>query len=193
MKRFFLKGLVFLCLLTAVSDAAASNLVTKSYNRHRSHFNFKLGVINGGTVRFDNQSFETNIGLSGGVGFDFTVGNRMFLGVMIDMHDIQFFEEREAMLNVSLAVKPVIYKHKKKVAYKPNIAVGIADLGGIGILKHTQYMTIKAAFEVVFFAESKYVWMGEIALWGSPYCFNDEHDITLGPFIQARFGIMFMN
>ena len=79
------------------------------------------------------------------------------------------------------------------MAYKPFIAVGIADLGGIGILRHTQHVTLRGVFEVVFFSQSKYVLTGELALWGTPYCFNDEYDITFGPFIQARVGFMFMN
>jgi len=112
---------------------------------------------------------------------------------MMDLQDIQFFEEREAMFNFSIGLKPVIYNDKKKMAYKPGLAVGLADLGHIGYLKRTQYLTLKGSFEMVFFSESKYVFFGELALWGAPECFNDEYDITLGPFLQVRLGIMFLN
>ena len=196
MKRFLLHYLIFLCLLAAVSEAATGNLIKKGYDRHRSHFFAMGGVINGGTVRYNGDDFESNIGLSGGVGFDIAAGSRMYIGIACDLHDTQIFEEREAMLNVSLAIKPVIYKHREKVAYKPYFAVGIADLGGFNDiiqLEHTQYLTFKAAFEVVFFGRQKYVWTMEVGVWGSPYCFNHDYDITFGPIVQARVGVMFMN
>ncbi|MFZ5979015.1 MAG: hypothetical protein ACOYVF_00130 [Candidatus Zixiibacteriota bacterium] len=196
MKYNTIKGMVLFCLLALGSNAAAANLITNTYRQHRSHFFVMGGIINGGTVRFDGESFESNIGLSCGAGFDIAANNWMYVGVIFDLHDAQIFEEREAMLNLSLAFKPVIYKHKKKVAYKPNIAVGFADLGGfndIVQLEHTQYLTLKAGFEVVFFGRQKYVWTAEVGVWGSPYCFNNEYDITFGPIIQARIGVMFMN
>ena len=97
------------------------------------------------------------------------------------------------MVNLSLALKPVYYRKKAKIAYKPGVAVGLADLGHIGDLKRTQYLTLKGSFEMVFFTESKYIFFGEAAVWGAPDCFNEEYDITLGPFLQVRVGIMLLN
>lgn len=190
-KRLF--WLVVLIFLPLTTWGAGANLVKKNFERHRSHFGMKLGINNLGTARVDGESYETRVGLSGGFYFDFVIGKNLFWGVMMDLQDIQFFEEREAMFNFSFGFKPVIYNYKKKMAYKPGLAVGLADLGHIGYLKRTQYLTLKGSFEMVFFTESKYVFFGELALWGAPKCFNNEYDITLGPFLQVRLGIMFLN
>ena len=192
MKRSIIWIIVFVLFLP-LAASGSRNLVKKKFQWHQTHFGMKLGLNNLGTARVNGEDYETRVGLSGGFYFDFVVSVNLFWGVTIDFQDIQFFEEREAMVNLSLALKPVFYRTKAKIAYKPGVSIGLADLGHIGDLKRTQYMTLKGSFELVFFTASKYIFFGEAAVWGAPLCFNNEYGITLGPFLQARVGVMFLN
>lgn len=187
------KWIIVIILFLPLAANASGNLVKKKFQWHQTHFGMKLGINNLGSARVNGEKYETRVGISGGFYFDFVVSDYLFWGVMIDFQDIQFFEEREAMVNLSLGLKPVYYRKRAKIAYKPGIAIGLADLGHIGDLKRTQYLTLKGSFEMVFFTESKYIFFGEAAIWGAPKCFNEEYDITLGPFLQVRVGIMFLN
>jgi hypothetical protein len=187
------KWLIVFILLLAPAAGASGNLVKKHFDWHQTHFGMKLGINNLGTARVNGQKYDTRVGLSGGFYFDFVATKNLFWGVMIDFQDIQFFEEREAMFNLSVGLKPVYYRKDAKIAYKPAFSIGLADLGHIGNLKRTQYLTLKGSFELVFFTESKYILFGEFGVWGAPMCFNDEYDITLGPFMQIRIGVMFLS
>ena len=186
-------AVVLICLLATGTYAASGNLVKKQYEKHRTHFGMKLGINNLGTARVDDVHYNTNVGLSGGFYFDFVVSKNLFWSLTFDFQDLQFFQEREAMLNINIGIKPAFYHKNGKIGYKPGFMVGLADLGHIGPLKRTQYVTMKCFFELIFFTEQKYVFSWELAVWGTSHCFDSEHDISLGPFFQLRAGLMFLN
>lgn len=182
-------ALVFVAVLAA--DLSAQNLNQKRFGKwHRGLFGFRAGVINATTLQVDDRSFDTNVALTAGVLFDFPLTKSSYYGFTADLLDIQVFDERQKALDVGMTFKYAVYKRESMMALKPGLGVGYSYLARIGFLDASGYLTLKMFLEATFYSNHKYAWLADFDILWAPVGGNGDYDVTFGPAIMARFGLV---
>ncbi len=152
----------------------------------------KAGVINTGLLKKDGREFDADPGSCIGVFFDFPLARRLMLGTAIDFYHIRVLNVQELMADISLALKPIIYRPNVDLAIKPYIALGFGHLGNWEILEDTYYMSIKVFTAVAFFSEEhKHAWLLEAGYTAFPVGGNSQFDTSIDPSLTVRVGIMY--
>lgn len=187
--------LILTILIFSVAQAAPAsgqNLAQKSFGKkHRGVFGAKVGILNRATYRVDGEEFETKVGWSGQVYWGVPASPQLLIVPYIEFNDIKVFSEHQWAIDVGLSLKYHIYDDKGRVSHKPGVGVGYAHLAIIGQLERTDYMTVRAFWETIFFTEGRHAWILEGVVYAAPVGGNSEVRITYGPVVQLRFGVLY--
>lgn len=177
----------------------SENLVRSGFGpTHRTLVGFKGGIINQtdyhavpSSDTLKEYKDRTKVGLSIQLFFDVPVSARFFTTLSFEMQDIHVQAERHEMLDISLFLKYPIYKEINKLSWRPMIGLGWAYLGDANYLEKTKFLTIKAGVEGVFYTHRPYAYLSELLVYGSLTGGNDQYDVTFGPVVILRLGILY--
>lgn len=199
MRRTALISYILVMLFCLSSGVTAQNLIKRGFgSKHRTLVGFKGGIINQTDYHavpvsdtLKEYKDRTRIGLSFQIFFDIPVGSKLFSTLSFEMQDIHVVAERHEMLDVSLYLKYAIYKEAKKLAWRPFVGIGWAYLGDGAHLEKSSFTTLKVGLEGVFYTHRRYAYMGEIMVYGSIDGGNDAYDVTFGPVVLFRLGVLY--
>jgi hypothetical protein len=182
---------LLLAVLFFTAPASAQNLVQRNFGRwHRGVFGVRAGIINSTTMKVGDREYTSNVALIGGVLFDAPLTRKTTIGVTADLLDIQVFDERQKALDVGITFKYAIYREYTRMALKPGLGVGYAYLARIGYLDASGYLTLKTFLEAIFYVDRRFAWIADIDILWAPVGGNREYDVTYGPAVIARFGVV---
>ena len=197
--RLPLAGLVLALALGLYTGTLAQNLIQTGYgNKHRPQIGLKGGIINQTdfhavaiTEAGSTAKLRTRVGFSWQLFFDLPVRHWLIASLSFEMQDIHVFSERHQMLDIGLSLKRPIYKEASQLAWRPVIGIGYAYLGQGQTLEKSGYTTLRAGLEGIFYAEKRHAFLGEFIVYGSISGGNDDHDITFGPVVLLRLGVIY--
>lgn len=183
---------IVLALIVATSAAFSSeNMVGKRFGKwHRGLFGFRGGIINAATMKVDGQKYDADVALTAGVLFDFPLTKRSTYGFTADLVDVQVAGVRQKAIDVGVAFKYAAYKKESMMALKPGFSVGYAYLAHWELFNASGYLTLRLFLETLFYSNHRYAWLLDFDIFWAPVGGNKEHDVTYGPAIMARFGLV---
>jgi len=195
MPRAYFPKLTVLCIVlitvSAVSDLSAQNMVRSRFGKwHRGLFGFRGGIINSTNIKIDGRKFDANVALTAGILFDFPMTHKSTFGFTADIIDVQVASERQKALDVGVAFKYAAYKKESQMALKPGFGVGYAYLAHWKLLNASGYLTLKLFLETLFYSNHKYAWLADFDIFWAPVGGNEEHDVSYGPALMVRFGLV---
>ncbi len=156
----------------------------------RGIFGLKAGVLSGGNFKAD-RTYHTKLAVAGQVFADFPLTKKLGLVVAFDFYNIRLVTDQEAMIEVSLALKPVIEIVRAHMTIRPGAGIGFAHLSELNVFKATDYPCIKAFLEAYFPINKKKSWIVEMAVVYLPDGGNSSCDISIGPLYMLRGGLAF--
>ena len=178
-------------MVSAVSNLSAQNIVRSRFGRwHRGVFGFRGGIINATNIKIDGQKFDANVALTAGVLFDFPLTHKSTFGFTADLIDVQVASERQKALDVGMAFKYAVYKKEKMMSLKPGFGIGYSYLAHWRLLNASGYLTLKLFLETLFYSSHRYAWLFDFDIFWAPVGGNNEHDVTYGPAVMIRFGLV---
>ncbi len=137
------------------------------------------------------MDYETKVGLSGQVFVDMPLTSKGLIGITIDLHDINVRRHRQVVLDVGMTLKFPIYGKRNRPAVRPGIGVGYAMLAKVSDIESSTYLSVRALCEMVFYSDRKFAWVGELAVYGYPTGGNYDSDISYGPVVLIRLGVVY--
>lgn len=152
----------------------------------------RAGLLNAATFHIGDADESMKFGLTGGVFFDVPVVQPVAMTIVVDIHDIQLYNSRQMMINPQVGIKPTVkYFKDLKYALRPSATVGFGYLYDVGRLEASSYLTLRAAFEVLFFQNKNIGYVAELSVFGAPTGGNSAVDVTFGPVWSLRLGVMY--
>lgn len=197
--KLSLAGLSLALALSLFSAAEAQNLIKSGFgSKHRSQVGFKGGLITQTDFHLlpttevgITAKYRTNVGLSWQLFFDLPVNHWMIASLSFDMQDIHIIAERHQMIDIGLSLKWPIYKEANQLAWRPLVGIGYAYLGRGRALEGSGYATLRGGLEAIFYSEQRHAFLGEFIVYGSILGGNDDYDITFGPAVLLRLGVIY--
>lgn len=191
MRRPLLFLLVLISLVVPGQLRAAKITTGAPLWEKRNFFTAKLGFITFGEVRINGVKSDTDPGFTMGVAWDVGLDRRFSGGLSFDAHRIYVNNEGEYLFDVSLAAKAFFLLPRSRVALRPGVAIGFGRATEVGPIDYSSYLLVKATTEAVFFTRSRSALVGELGLMTALDGSDGPNDITLGPYVVARVGILF--
>ncbi|MDH4157284.1 MAG: hypothetical protein OEW00_08425 [candidate division Zixibacteria bacterium] len=175
----------------AVVSMIAGSLYGADKQVQQGGVGLKAGFLHKATFTVNKTEYDSKMGLNVGVFFDVPAYSLTMVSVAADFRDIQILDHRQWMLDLSIGLKPTIYKEKSRLAVKPGVAVGFGYLPDIAWLSSTTYLTLKASTEVLFLVTRKYAYVAEFMVFSAPVGGNRQLEISTSPTISLRLGVMY--
>lgn len=157
----------------------------------RSAFGVKAGFVADGNFYLNGVEYSNKFGLDGGAFIDVRVIDKFFLSPTIDLVDVIIFQDREILLDVSLAAKYAILSKNGQAIWRPTFSIGYGRLADIGILEHSNYLTVKSSCELIFPTKRRYFFMLELGVIGLPDGGNAEYEVRANPHLFLRGGVLY--
>ncbi|MCP4685590.1 MAG: outer membrane beta-barrel protein [bacterium] len=188
-----------LMISTILLVLVAAGTSASDFSEGDRYTSVKVGMIGSGTVDVDGADVDQSAGLSLGLGYDFPVGERLHYGFSVDLHrmkwsaDTEEFpgEDSETLLDIGLTWKYMAVLSEDRFAIRPGIGVGYGTLRRRKALNGTNYLTLKANAEVIYFSGGGPGFGAEIGVFYTPTGGDSETDIKIGPLLYARAGVLF--
>ncbi len=178
---------------------AASTTASSDFSEGETYTGVKAGVIGSGNVDIDGTEIDHSTGFSLGLCYDFPLGERVHYGISIDMHRMKWSgtdenfqgEDTETLLDLGLAWKYMLVTSEDRFAIRPGLGVGFGTVRRRQTLNGTNYLTVKAFTEIIYFSARGTGFLAEIGGFYAPTGGDSETDIKIGPLVYARAGILF--
>ena len=197
--HYFHSFLVAACFcLLAGAVVGQSNAPTE----RSASFGMKAGFIFGGTVDFEskgsgayNGDFDTKESYSLGVFLDFPFYKALHAQLNLDIHDFalesKLSDASENLLLGSVGLRYVHFTEDKRLAIRPGASIGYGYLTDVGITDATTHVISVVSSEFVFYPGQKTGILAELGLLWDISGGNDEYDVTGGPMLLIRGGLIF--
>jgi hypothetical protein len=182
-------GLAFLC----------TPVLGDEFTPGESYTGIEAGFLGSGRVELTGERADQRFSYGAGIFFDFPFGAHMHYGVSADLLQMNWsaksrsydFEQREMMLDVGINFKATLTAENSPIALRPGIGVGFGALRRLDGFSGSNYLTLKAFSELVYFTPGDLAFLVDGGVWYAPTGGDNDHDITIGPLMILRFGIMF--
>ena len=172
-----------------------------AYDSGVSYTGIKLGLIGSGGVDIDDDGANQQTGLSAGFFFDLPLGSRLHYGLSTDLHKMSWSGERWNsrvdetgwLLDLGVNLKGDFVSENSPLGFRPGIGTGVGFLGrmdGLGV-SGSSYIILRAFAEIVYFSPSDLTFVFEGGVWYSPSGGDNVTDVTIGPLLTFRGGVMF--
>jgi hypothetical protein len=180
----------------------APNLLGATGKRAKGEFGLMVGFLDGMTIKFGSKGsdplpwhVESDAGIAGGIFFDQKAFRTIWAGMSIDYYrvrkDTDLFENPSAgALNLALRLSLRLRSADGKWVIRPGVATGVALLGEVFAMTTTQHWTLKPFVEVVYYVSPKVGLITEMGVFNTLQGGNDDVDITSGPAVTIRFGLL---
>ena len=172
-----------------------------AYDAGVSFTGFKVGLIGSGTADIERESVHEQAGVSAGFFFDLPMGSRLHYGLSTDLHEMTWqgenslgrVEESGWLLDIGINLKGDFFSDNSPFGFRPGLGAGVGFLGkmdGLG-LSGSSYITLRATAEIVYFSPSDLMFLLETGVWYAPSGGDNITDVTIGPLLLLRAGVMF--
>lgn len=179
-------------VLFALPDPAFAQEGAASVLARNTTFGVKAGLISSGTIYVDDGEFDSDASYSIGAFVDHRLAPKLFGGLGLDVHNISAFDEEKMLIDAELTLKALIGEGRGRVAFRPGIGLGYGSVGEIsGVAASSQYFTVRGFAEILLPMSGRSAWLGEIAVLAGPSGGNSDLDITFGPMVLVRAGVVF--
>jgi hypothetical protein len=186
---------LFLALGSLMGSSACA------YDSGVSFTGVKLGLIGSGAVDVEDVSNDQQSGLSAGFFFDLPMGSRLHYGLSTDLHKMSWqgeglagrIDETGWLLDIGANLKGDFFSEDAPWGFRPGVGVGVGFLGkmdGLGV-SSSSYIVLRATAEIVYFTPSDLMLVLESGVWYAPSGGDNLTDVTIGPLLLLRAGIMF--
>jgi len=177
----------------------SSTVCADDFSTGESYTGVKVGYLGSGEVDLPGQNADQRSSFTAGLFFDFPFGASMHYGVSADLLRMDWkadgasyrFEEQEMLLDVGVNFKATIMSENGSLALRPGVGVGFGALRRMDNFSGSNYLTMKAFSELVYFTAGDVSFLVDAGVWYAPNGGDNEHDIKIGPLFTLRFGIMF--
>ena len=188
---------VVLFALIIFSAGSSAN----AYDSGVSYTGIKLGLISSGSVDIDDNSDNQRAGLSAGFFFDLPLGSRLHYGLSTDLHKMSWSGERLDyrvdetgwLLDLGVNLKGNLVNEDSPLGVRPGVGAGLGFLGkmdGLGV-SGSGYVIVRAFAEIVYFSPSDVMFVFEGGVWYAPSGGDNVTDVSIGPLLIIRGGVMF--
>ena len=172
-----------------------------AYDTGVSYTGVKLGLISSGSVDIDDDSDKQRAGLSAGFFFDLPLGSRLHYGLSTDLHKMSWQGERFTnrvdetgwLLDLGVNLKGNFVNEDSPFGFRPGIGAGVGFLGKMDALgvSGSSYVTLRAFAEIVYFSPGDLMFVFEGGVWYAPSGGDNVTDVSIGPLLTIRGGVMF--
>jgi hypothetical protein len=189
-----------ICLVIAVSFIIPCAVTAAGdFEEGESFTGFKFGVLGPGQVDLGSQNADQKTSFGGGVFFDFPFGAHFHYGASADLYRMHWtadgerfnFDSEELLLDVGINVKASLSSENSSFAFRPGVGIGFGALRRMAGFGGSNYLTLKAFSEAVYFTPGELAFLLDAGVWYAPSGGDNEHDIKIGPLFLIRAGVMF--
>jgi len=185
-------GQIVCVILTVVliglsGSVSAQNLVGRVTS---GRFGIKAGLISRMNMRGDLK-LQSEIGSSAQVFADFPKGKGFYFAAAFDFHYIEINRSNQIMIEPNIGLKRAFHLKRADMQLIPAMSIGFAYLADMGDLPSFNFLTYKLLVEVHFKIDARKSWVGELALFNAPTGNNGSLDVSLGPGLMLRWGLVF--
>ena len=190
------------CSILILAVITVSSAMAAEGKKAKGEFGMMIGFLDGMTIKFGPKDsdplpwhVESDAGITGGIFFDQKVFRPIWAGMSIDYYqvrkDIGFYENPSAgALNLALRLSLRSRSADGKWVIRPGVASGVALLGEVFSMSTTQHWTLKPFVEIVYYVSPKVGLITEMGVFSTLQGGNDDVDITTGPSVTIRFGLL---
>ncbi|MFQ5650042.1 MAG: hypothetical protein ACE5IY_08875 [bacterium] len=182
-------GSIFVCRKEEIQTITRAEVRGYAGTQKSTMFGLVGGVISPGTVYFDSGDFDTDFSYSLGGLVDYQLAPKLYGGLSFDLHDISARGTSKTLLNFGLTLKAVLGKANSNFFIRPGVMLGYGRTSNEG--EDAQFFTVGAKTELLVRLQRGFWLVSEIALYASPAGGNAEEDITFGPVLLVRSGLVF--
>ncbi len=181
--------------------ACGVGVMASEFDEGDNYTGVKVGLIGSGHVDMADRGADQATSLIGGVFFDLPFGSRLSYGLSADFFsmswesaDLRFpFEESEWLLDLGVNLKGNLLGESGALRLRPGVGVGLgvlrrmetANVGG------SNFLTLKAFLEIVLATPGDLSFLLDAGVWRAPSGGDATTDITVGPLVFLRAGVMF--
>lgn len=169
----------------------SSQLFAQSVREKGTVLGVKAGLIGSGTLYVEDFAYETEASFSLGGFVDYQLSPKLYGGLSLDMDQISAFDETKMIYNFGMTLKALVYGQSSKLTFRPGFGLAYGAVSAIGDLDNSSYFTVNGFLELVIPTEGNLSWLIEVAFYGAPSGGNAALDITFGPMIRLRGGLIF--
>ncbi|MEW5796604.1 MAG: hypothetical protein AB1772_09605 [Candidatus Zixiibacteriota bacterium] len=188
-------------IISAVMALPMSSVTAADYEVGEIYTGLKVGLIGSGSVDLERHQIDQRTGPSAGFFFDQPFGSIWHYGLSIDFYRMAWREktigvtldESEWLLDLGVNLKANIVSESWPLGFRPGVGVGVAFLGRMDMagVAGSSYVTLKAFTEVVYLSAAGLGYVVEGGIWYAPSGGDNTTDVTLGPLLSLRAGVMF--
>lgn len=198
---FRLVPVLMIVALMAVPQAVLAKS-EKRTGKAKGEFGILIGSIPSMDIELTRKgsnissSFETDGDLSGGLFFEQRTYAGLWAGLSLDVHRISkdFYNdksENEMGLGLALRLSTRFVDQRGRWILKPGIASGVAMFPEVYNVQSSQYWTLIPFVEVVHMATPKLGILGQVSMLNTLMGGNSDYDISVGPGVLVRLGLVF--
>jgi len=183
-----------IALLSMLALAAAGARGAAQSGAARTSGGVKAGIVVPGAFYWSEgpyASYDLGLSLNVGTFVDFKVGSRLWAGVYADLISMNAFSESALMFDGGITLKTQLGDGGKRVTWRPELGVGLGELGDIYYFTGTNYLTVRGGTELLIHGGRKHTWLGEILVYGAPTGGNVDVTTSFGPVVLVRVGMVF--
>lgn len=190
MRTSLVLALIFLTGFAVTAEASGEN-----------YTGLKIGMVSSGDVDVDGTAVDLGAGWSFGAFFDHPIGSRIHLGVTFDMMNLKWtrtgsewdYTLKERLLDLGLCAKVTFTGEESDLIVRPGAGLGLGVMPKLpeAGLAASSYLTLKGMVEVAYDNGGDVIYLIEAGLWYAPSGGDEYSDVTIGPLLQLRAGVMF--
>ena len=192
----------FLCCITALLAVVLAGLepaAAYDYAEGDSYTGVKVGMLGAGEVDLTGETADQKAGFGAGVFFDFPAGTHLHYGASVDLFSVHWkantdtysFDATELMMDIGINVKAMLGRENGSFALRPGLGIGFGVLRRMADFNGSNYLTLKAFAEMVYFTPGTIALLLDSGVWYAPSGGDNDHDIKIGPLFYLRAGVMF--
>lgn len=154
-------------------------------------FGVKGGIIGPCVYYVNDRDFKSAMSYSIGGFVDYKLGPKILGGLSLDFNGVSHvYEANVSLIDLSVTLKAMVFSPNSNLTFRPGFALGYGGLGDFDF-GNSSHLLLKGGLEIVYSTENRVIWLMEIMLGGSVDGGNKDYEITFGPSLLVRSGLIF--
>lgn len=187
-REFKIMGLTAtILLLLMVSLSSATDI-----RNAQTTYGVKGGIIGSADYYIGDQWYGSSMSYSVGGFLDYKLGPRILGGAYFDFSGVSdVYESNSTLIEIGGTLKAMVFTGNENLTIRPMMALGYGAVGEIYQYAASSHLMLKGGVETVFTTSSGTTFLGEILIGGSVDGGNDDFEMTFGPMLYVRGGMIF--
>ena len=185
--------------LLALFPASVGSLSASDFGEGEGYTGVKAGVIGSGEVKIEGEGVDQDAGVTFGLLFDFPYGRRMHYGAAVEFLQMNWnagsrsfrFSQSELLMDIGITMKAMFPCAGTRFVVRPGVGIGFGMLRRMGSFNGSNYLTLKVFSEFIYFFEDLPAFLIDGGVWYAPTGGDINSDITIGPLLFLRLGVLF--